>query len=846
MNTITFSALAFLSSALFCSSQEIKGVKIAIENPAAVARPAADVVVDIPQLRKIAPDLTPASLIVTATNASTLEQDASVLEAEELPSQVDDLDGDGKADELAFQIDLAPHQTRIVTISYGDMEKILRIRLDYAQRTNALFSNKIEGLGWESERIAYRVYFDPRNAIDIWGKRRPSLQLKLYASPDYPYHEESPEGRDIFKVGTSIGIGGFAAWVDGKLVKAADVQQRSWKIIAAGPVRTIVELEYRGWKLGEKNVDLRSRIIQWAGERGFYHTITASGADTSAYVTGFPKKQGVSPLRSNTSTGPAATWLASWGEQVVAPGPAATESIPGQNLGLAVITCVPHVEPASDSENHLLKFHLENGRAMWYAMAAWDQEGTNRRIGFGNQHEMQAGQSLVLPPDGISTQQAFVAAVEDQAMRMVSPVDVHFLSESPAGQSAPPDTLVPQRTKSIADAIDLIRQNIDRTAAQRKPVLAGNTPEAVTSGSPSGFFTEADNKTGDWRPQEGFSWTGGFWIGELWQMYSYTHNEKYRRWAEEWLQPLLGQEMRQYHDVGTVYYHSAAQGFDLTKKEELRESALRAAERLTQLYNPTTHLIAAWSQGGDDTIIDTMMNLEILWWASDRTGKTKWRDLALTHALQTAKWMIRPNGSVIQSIHYNPGDNRQEFQNYGSALPSGKIFLANTAAPGDWVFAHTHQGFGADTAWSRGTGWALYYFTRAYEETKDKRLLAVAQRVADFTLTNLPSDGVPWYDFYDEGVHFRNRDSSAAAILAGGLLHLSAVAADKKDAALYRREGERIVHSLIDRYLTPVGAEDNTPPGVLRHGCYLRPNDAMLIFGQSYLLQDLLWITAHN
>jgi unsaturated chondroitin disaccharide hydrolase len=835
MNTITFSALAFLSSALFCSSQEIKGVKIAIENPAAVARPAADVVVDIPQLRKIAPDLTPASLIVTATNASTLEQDASVLEAEELPSQVDDLDGDGKADELAFQIDLAPHQTRIVTISYGDMEKILRIRLDYAQRTNALFSNKIEGLGWESERIAYRVYFDPRNAIDIWGKRRPSLQLKLYASPDYPYHEESPEGRDIFKVGTSIGIGGFAAWVDGKLVKAADVQQRSWKII-----------EYRGWKLGEKNVDLRSRIIQWAGERGFYHTITASGADTSAYVTGFPKKQGVSPLRSNTSTGPAATWLASWGEQVVAPGPAATEAIPGQNLGLAVITCVPHVEPASDSENHLLKFHLENGRAMWYAMAAWDQEGTNRRIGFGNQHEMQAGQSLVLPPDGISTQQAFVAAVEDQAMRMVSPVDVHFLSESPAGQSAPPDTLVPQRTKSIADAIDLIRQNIDRTAAQRKPVLAGNTPEAVTSGSPSGFFTEADNKTGDWRPQEGFSWTGGFWIGELWQMYSYTHNEKYRRWAEEWLQPLLGQEMRQYHDVGTVYYHSAAQGFDLTKKEELRESALRAAERLTQLYNPTTHLIAAWSQGGDDTIIDTMMNLEILWWASDRTGKTKWRDLALTHALQTAKWMIRPNGSVIQSIHYNPGDNRQEFQNYGSALPSGKIFLANTAAPGDWVFAHTHQGFGADTAWSRGTGWALYYFTRAYEETKDKRLLAVAQRVADFTLTNLPSDGVPWYDFYDEGVHFRNRDSSAAAILAGGLLHLSAVAADKKDAALYRREGERIVHSLIDRYLTPVGAEDNTPPGVLRHGCYLRPNDAMLIFGQSYLLQDLLWITAHN
>ena len=121
------------------------------------------------------------------------------------------------------------------------------------ERTYALFSTKYEGLGWESENIAFRIYFDPRNAIDIYGKRRRSLQLRMYATPEYPYHEESPEGRDIFKVGDSIGIGAMAAWVDGKVVKAADVKERAWRIISLGPVRTIVEVEYRGWNLGEQD-----------------------------------------------------------------------------------------------------------------------------------------------------------------------------------------------------------------------------------------------------------------------------------------------------------------------------------------------------------------------------------------------------------------------------------------------------------------------------------------------------------------------------------------------------------------------------------------------------------------
>src|SRR3984893_1729874 len=299
-------------------AQQIKNIKIAVSNPGDHPRNAADIVIPVAQIRRVAPDFTPGAMIVTVSDASTLYQDAAVLQAEELPSQVDDLDGDGKGDELAFQVDLAPHQTRVVTISYGNQERIWRLRGEYQQRTAALFSRRFEGLGWESERVAFRVYFDSRNAIDLYGKRRPTLQLGMFASPDYTYHDESPEGRDIYKVGDAMGIGSVAYLVDGKTIKVAEVKERKWRIVASGPVRTVVELEYDGWNAGGKLIDLRSRITMWAGERGFTHTIFAKSADDFEFVTGLPAKPGIEPATSLKDS--QATWLATWGEQVVAPG----------------------------------------------------------------------------------------------------------------------------------------------------------------------------------------------------------------------------------------------------------------------------------------------------------------------------------------------------------------------------------------------------------------------------------------------------------------------------------------------------------------------------------------------
>jgi unsaturated chondroitin disaccharide hydrolase len=831
-----------LCSASALAAPRIKNVKVAISNPGDHPRKAADIVISIAEIRKVAPDFTPGAMIVTASDASTLEQDASVLQTEEIPSQVDDLDGDGKGDELVFQVDLAPHQTRIVTVSYGDQERIWRLRGDYKQRTAALFSRKIEGVGWESERVAFRVYLDPRNAIDLYGKRRPTLQLAMYASPDYTYHDESPEGRDIYKVGDAIGIGSVAVLVDGKAIKVADVKERKWRIIASGPVRTVVELEYDGWNPGGRIIDLRSRITQWAGERGFTHTIFAKSADDFEFVTGLPAKPGIKPVTSGQNS--QTEWMATWGEQVVAPGPTATEAVPGQQLGLAIVTLAPHATFRNDSKNHFIDFKLSNGSQSWYTIAAWDQEGSNRRVGYGGQKEEGQHQSLVLPSDAIKSREEFLNAVQEQAERMTQPANIHILSDSASSEQAAPDTLVPHKAKTVEQAVQLLRQAIDRTASQWEPVLQA-TSEPISANSGQGFFSEANNATGEWQKQSGYFWTGSFWTGELWQLYSATHDEKYRRWAELWGSKLIGQESLQNHDAGFLYYYSSAMGFDSTRDDALRASALRAAERLEQLFNPKTQLIASWGVNGDDTIIDTMMNLQLLWWASEKTGDKRWSEIGRKHAFRTAEWYVRPDGSVFQSVHYNPGDNRQSFTLHGGSREVVLPFGSN-AAPGERVFAHTHQGFGADTTWSRGLGWALYGFSAAYSATHEPLFLATAQRVADYAVKNLPSDFVPWYDFDDEGVHFRNRDSSAAAIIAGGLFRLSLITTESASAKGYREAGERIVQSLIDRYLTPVGDNERTPPGVLRHGCSLRPNDAMLIYGQYYLLEDLLWLQQHK
>jgi unsaturated chondroitin disaccharide hydrolase len=833
--------LLLLAAGSAWAKPHVAGIKIAVTNPTSQERRAENVVVSTELLRQIAPDLNAGSLIVTATNASTEAEDAAVMETVELPSQVDDINGDGKADELAFQIDLKPNQTRIVTISYGAPDRILRLRSDYQKYTDASSATAFDGVAWESTKTGW-VY--SRDAISLFGKNRPALLLQRFATPEYDYHAENPDGRDIFRVGDSLGIGAVAAWKNGSLVKPVSAS-RKCRVIASGPVRAIVEIKYEGWVIGGKRVDLTSRITQWAGDRGFTQAIPATNADGVVFATGVPLKPGAPAFRSDNTAGP--QWLATRGEQVALPGADATQDMPGTNLGLMVVMD-PAVkgDAAKDKDNNMIVFALHNGTASWYAAAAWDQEGSNNRLGYAAQREARENASRVLPADGaIVTRDQFLASANEVAARMSAPAQVKILSASAKPQSAPLDTLSPATSKTYRQAIELMRAEIDRTAIKLEPIISAAGPKSVTANSGAGFMNDGNNQTGEWQTRQGFFWTGSFWTGELWKTYARTRDEKYRRWAELWTSALLDKEAKQNHDVGFLQYYSAVAGYELTHDPALRESALRGAGRLKELYNPTTKLIAAWGVGGDDTIIDTMMNLQLLWWASHETGDPQWHDIAVNHALRASEWLVRPNGSVIQSVHYNPGDNRQELKLHSSG-PDVQFVLANHAAPGEMLFTHTHQGFDAGASWSRGDAWAIYGFATAYAETKDPRMLATAQEVADFVIANLPEDGVAWYDFYDEGVRFRNRDTSAAALIAGGLLRLSDVTPDRKKAQQYRKESERITQSLIDRYLTPVAQNDATPPGVLRHGCGTRPQDGMLIYGQYYLLETLMALDAHG
>src|SRR3979409_1901669 len=183
-----------------------------------------------------------------------------------------------------------------------------------------------------------------------------------------------------------------------------------------------------------------------------------------------------------------------------------------------------------------------------------------------------------------------------------TPARVSLLSSTPTPQSAPPDSLQPARKRAYSEAIDLLKQSAERTATKWEPIISQTPPQEASRDKGLGFFTEADNQTGEWKEQKGFYWTGNFWVGELWLLYGKTKDERFRRWAELWNARLLGKEMTENHDTGFLNYYSSVFGYRLTKAPQYREGGLRGAERLKQLYNPTTELVAAWEKGGDDTI----------------------------------------------------------------------------------------------------------------------------------------------------------------------------------------------------------------------------------------------------
>lgn len=331
-------------------------------------------------------------------------------------------------------------------------------------------------------------------------------------------------------------------------------------------------------------------------------------------------------------------------------------------------------------------------------------------------------------------------------------------------------------------------------------------------------------------------WTSGFWPGALWQAFEMTHNDMFKRWALRATLDNFGRERSDTHDLGFMYELSSVEAYTqlctatpaAAGCDALRKSALSAADSLMRLAGtntaagtiPTrskTLCQGCTSLSQADTIVDSVMNLPLLFWASKVTGDSRYRDVAARHAQTVAARMVRQDGSTWSSMHTKRRD-------------------------GSLIRYHTHQGYRDNTTWSRGQAWAIYGIATAAGELSDTQLLATAQRTARYVMARTPRPALPLYD-YDAPAD-TPRDASAAIITVDGLLRL-ADACEQLSAtcdpspALARR----YAHGLLTASLA--GAGRRPPLGLLGHQVYSFggtrkwSDDAELIFGLHYALEAL-------
>lgn len=272
------------------------------------------------------------------------------------------------------------------------------------------------------------------------------------------------------------------------------------------------------------------------------------------------------------------------------------------------------------------------------------------------------------------------------------------------------------------------------------------------------------------------AWTCGFYSGTLWYLYEYSGDEALKDEAKEKMD--LIKEDQYYtgtHDLGFMMFTSFGNAYRLTGNEAYKKVLLTSAKSLSTRFNDTVGCIKSWDHGPwtYPVIIDNMMNLELLCWASKTSNDPQYIKMAESHADVTMKNHFRPDYSSWHVVDYNPH--------------TGEVIQKQTA-----------QGYSDSSAWARGQSWGLYGYTMMYRKTKDKHYLKQAQHIADFILNNphLPTDMVPYWDYDAPKIPNTYRDVSAASIMASALLELSTFAKKKKLAKRYKQAAEKILVSL--------------------------------------------------
>ncbi len=313
-----------------------------------------------------------------------------------------------------------------------------------------------------------------------------------------------------------------------------------------------------------------------------------------------------------------------------------------------------------------------------------------------------------------------------------------------------------------------IQQNFTDAAAQYK-VLMKNLP---ADSFPKTYYPE--------RQKYGFSnsgwWCSGFYPGTL--LYLYEENKDATFYKEAMrIDELLKKEQFNTgtHDLGFMMFCSFGNANRISPQPEYKEILLNSAKSLSTRFNPTIGCIKSWdSKDPNDflVIIDNMMNLELLFWATRVSGDSSFYKIAVTHANTTMQHHFRPDYSSYHVLNYNK--------------ETGAVKQKKTA-----------QGFADESAWSRGQAWGLYGYTVMYRETKDKKYLDQANHIAHFILSNpnLPADKIPYWDYNATGMPNVLRDASAASIAAAALIELSGYATPAQ-AKEYMQATETMLRSL--------------------------------------------------
>ncbi len=325
----------------------------------------------------------------------------------------------------------------------------------------------------------------------------------------------------------------------------------------------------------------------------------------------------------------------------------------------------------------------------------------------------------------------------------------------------------------VGEALEKVREKMQWVSEKNRDKIP------YTTGADGSYDDRSDESRG-WGMDDGLNWwTNGFWGGIMWLLYQDTGEERYQeiaRISERKLEKCFDQYYGLHHDVGFMYLPTAVADYRLTGNEEGRRIGMHAANLLAGRFNPVGKFIRAWNQNGDNdtrgwAIIDCLLNLSLLYWASEESGDPRFRQIAMMHADTVLANFLRPDGSVCHIVEFDPESGRM-VKSYGG------------------------QGYGDGSSWTRGQGWAVYGFANSYTHTGKKEYLEAARKVADYCIANLPESGILPVDF-KQPPEPAWEDSCAACVIACGLLEVARHVSDSEKEK-YENAAVKILRAIAE------------------------------------------------